>query len=307
MLCAYSGCLVPGCLGPQTSVRIVVAWVLPVKGERTLCTSRTGVFRDKSRSAAARPASLKINTGLSDCYARGAGKGLRGDPVVPTGKDDNSLLGTCLSAGPGSRARAGPRRGHDVPPRAGGRRAGGAACRRRFGRRVLGLRDAGQRRGRARLGCRRRRAQVRRPGGRRDREGRGKALTERAERTRRGATAGRRRGAARDDFREAAGGRREPARGGGRAPFPHPSVAARLLAARLRGERHRLSAMVAYNLMLAVFPFVLLILFFTSQVLRIEGVEDEILSTCSASSPTPSRTRSPTYSTGSRTTPPRSG
>ena len=38
-----------------------------------------------------------------------------------------------------------------------------------------------------------------------------------------------------------------------------------------------LSAMVAYNLMLAVFPFVLLVLFVFSQVLRIGGVEAEIL------------------------------
>jgi membrane protein len=38
-----------------------------------------------------------------------------------------------------------------------------------------------------------------------------------------------------------------------------------------------LSAMVAYNLLLAVFPFVLLLLFVSSQVLRIEGVEDELL------------------------------
>jgi YihY family inner membrane protein len=35
--------------------------------------------------------------------------------------------------------------------------------------------------------------------------------------------------------------------------------------------------MVAYNLMLAVFPFVLLVLFVFSQVLRIEGVQSEIL------------------------------
>ncbi len=38
-----------------------------------------------------------------------------------------------------------------------------------------------------------------------------------------------------------------------------------------------LSAMVAYNLMLAVFPFVLLVLFVFSQVLRIKGVEAGIL------------------------------
>jgi YihY family inner membrane protein len=38
-----------------------------------------------------------------------------------------------------------------------------------------------------------------------------------------------------------------------------------------------LAAMVAYNLMLAVFPFALLVLFVFSQVLRIEGVETGIL------------------------------
>ena len=35
--------------------------------------------------------------------------------------------------------------------------------------------------------------------------------------------------------------------------------------------------MVAYNLMLAVFPFVLLVLFVFSQVLQIEGIEDDVL------------------------------
>lgn len=38
-----------------------------------------------------------------------------------------------------------------------------------------------------------------------------------------------------------------------------------------------LSAMVAYNLMLAVFPFALLILFVFGQVLKIEGVESSVL------------------------------
>ncbi len=38
-----------------------------------------------------------------------------------------------------------------------------------------------------------------------------------------------------------------------------------------------LSAMVAYNLMLAVFPFALLVLFFFGQVLRIHGVEASVL------------------------------
>ncbi len=39
-----------------------------------------------------------------------------------------------------------------------------------------------------------------------------------------------------------------------------------------------LSAMVAYNLMLAVFPFALLVLFVFGQVLKIEGVETSVLS-----------------------------
>ena len=39
-----------------------------------------------------------------------------------------------------------------------------------------------------------------------------------------------------------------------------------------------LSGMVAYNLMLAVFPFALLVLFVFGQVLRIEGVETSVLS-----------------------------
>jgi membrane protein len=38
-----------------------------------------------------------------------------------------------------------------------------------------------------------------------------------------------------------------------------------------------LSAMVAYNLMLAVFPFALLVLFVFGQVLKIEGVEESVL------------------------------
>lgn len=38
-----------------------------------------------------------------------------------------------------------------------------------------------------------------------------------------------------------------------------------------------LSAMVAYNLMLAVFPFALLVLFVFGQVLRIEGVESSVI------------------------------
>src|SRR5215469_8944342 len=38
-----------------------------------------------------------------------------------------------------------------------------------------------------------------------------------------------------------------------------------------------LSAMVAYNLMLAVFPFALLILFVLGQVLKIHGVEESVL------------------------------
>src|SRR5690348_17134346 len=38
-----------------------------------------------------------------------------------------------------------------------------------------------------------------------------------------------------------------------------------------------LSAMVAYNLMLAVFPFALLVLFIFGQVLKIHGVETSVL------------------------------
>ena len=38
-----------------------------------------------------------------------------------------------------------------------------------------------------------------------------------------------------------------------------------------------LAAMVAYNLMLAVFPFALLLLFVLGQVLKIHGVEESIL------------------------------
>src|SRR3954471_23563430 len=38
-----------------------------------------------------------------------------------------------------------------------------------------------------------------------------------------------------------------------------------------------LSAMVAYNLMLAVFPFALLVLFVFGQVLKIGGVESSVL------------------------------
>ena len=39
-----------------------------------------------------------------------------------------------------------------------------------------------------------------------------------------------------------------------------------------------LSAMVAYNLMLAVFPFALLVLFVFGQVLKIKGVETSVVS-----------------------------
>ena len=38
-----------------------------------------------------------------------------------------------------------------------------------------------------------------------------------------------------------------------------------------------LSAMVAYNLMLAVFPFALLVLFVFGQVLKIQGVETRVV------------------------------
>src|ERR1044072_560552 len=46
-----------------------------------------------------------------------------------------------------------------------------------------------------------------------------------------------------------------------------------------------LSAMVAYNLMLAVFPFALLVLFVFGQVLKIEGVETSVLSDLQRLSP----------------------
>ena len=53
-----------------------------------------------------------------------------------------------------------------------------------------------------------------------------------------------------------------------------------------------LSAMVAYNLMLAVFPFALLVLFVFGQVLKIERGRDAASSTTSSgSSPTSSSRR----------------
>ena len=52
-----------------------------------------------------------------------------------------------------------------------------------------------------------------------------------------------------------------------------------------------LSGMVAYNLMLAVFPFALLVLFVFGQVLKIEGVETSVSPTSSASSPASSSRR----------------
>ena len=55
-----------------------------------------------------------------------------------------------------------------------------------------------------------------------------------------------------------------------------------------------LSAMVAYNLMLAVFPFALLVLFVFGQVLKIGGVERASSPTSSGSSRRPSSRPSPT-------------
>ncbi len=53
-----------------------------------------------------------------------------------------------------------------------------------------------------------------------------------------------------------------------------------------------LSAMVAYNLMLAVFPFALLVLFVFGQVLKIGGVETSVAQRPrSGSSPTSSSRR----------------
>ena len=55
-----------------------------------------------------------------------------------------------------------------------------------------------------------------------------------------------------------------------------------------------LSAMVAYNLMLAVFPFALLVLFVFGQVLKIGGVEESVLGDLQRLFPTPSSTPWPT-------------
>ncbi len=69
------------------------------------------------------------------------------------------------------------------------------------------------------------------------------------------------------------------------APSPHGSALAHRARAFLTAFWHRayrenitgLSAMVAYNLMLAVFPFALLVLFAVGQVLHNSGVENSIL------------------------------
>ena len=52
-----------------------------------------------------------------------------------------------------------------------------------------------------------------------------------------------------------------------------------------------LSAMVAYNLMLAVFPFALLVLFVFGQVLKIGGVESSVLNDLQRLFPMSSSTR----------------
>lgn len=65
------------------------------------------------------------------------------------------------------------------------------------------------------------------------------------------------------------------------AGHPKPTARSWLKAFWQRAYRENitgLSAMVAYNLMLAVFPFALLVLFVFGQVLKIEGVETSVLS-----------------------------
>jgi membrane protein len=62
------------------------------------------------------------------------------------------------------------------------------------------------------------------------------------------------------------------------SPFRNPAPWLRAFWRRAYTENVTgLSAMVAYNLMLAVFPFALLVLFVFGQVLRIEGVESSVL------------------------------
>jgi membrane protein len=62
------------------------------------------------------------------------------------------------------------------------------------------------------------------------------------------------------------------------SPLRHPKPWLRAFWQRAYQENVTgLSAMVAYNLMLAVFPFALLVLFVFGQVLRIEGVESSVL------------------------------
>ena len=61
-------------------------------------------------------------------------------------------------------------------------------------------------------------------------------------------------------------------------PLRHPTPWLRAFWQRAYKENVTgLSAMVAYNLMLAVFPFALLVLFVFGQVLKIEGVESSVL------------------------------
>jgi len=62
------------------------------------------------------------------------------------------------------------------------------------------------------------------------------------------------------------------------SPLRHPTPWLRAFWHRAYSENVTgLSAMVAYNLMLAVFPFALLVLFVFGQVLKIGGVEDSVL------------------------------
>src|ERR1700709_2187634 len=66
-----------------------------------------------------------------------------------------------------------------------------------------------------------------------------------------------------------------------------------------------LSAMVAYNLMLAVFPFTLLVLFIGTQVLKIHGVETSVLNDLQRLFPnTESNTLSDAHRPSATNTPP---
>ena len=66
-------------------------------------------------------------------------------------------------------------------------------------------------------------------------------------------------------------------------------AARRLLAPRLRGEHHGHGGMVAYNLMLAIFPFALLILFVFGQIVQLDRSSRASSTTSRGSSRRPSR------------------